>query len=140
MMRLLSLWMAAGLCAVVAARAAEQEPAAPTAEESRNAVAKALAYVDEGKITVDGRVLTKEGVELESVKYTDRVTQDIMVKLKVKGTAPAVSGPKDRPPPHATIELTFTKAGAFCGAGVGMPAGLQHEPVIRFTDENRPAP
>ena len=100
-----------------------------------------MAYIDEGKVTVDGAVLTRDGIELESVKYTDRVTKDIMVRLKIKGTeTPPPGGAKDKPPAHASIELTFNKDGLFCGAGVGMPSGMKHEPVVRFADDNRAAP
>jgi hypothetical protein len=135
-------WMAFAVLSVllgagtVAARGEEKK--APSDEESKAAVAKALAYVDSGQVLVDDIPLTRDGVELEFVNYADAITQDVIVRLWLKNVQlePAEALP-GKPPPRASIELTFDRNGILRSTGVGMPAGMKKEPVIRFKDPNR---
>ncbi len=115
-----------------------EEKKAPSEEEAKAAVAKALAFVDSGQVIVDGVPLTRDGVELEFVNYADSITQDIIVRLQLKNVQlEPVEAPKGKAPPRASVELTFDRNGILRSTGVGMPAGLKNEPVIRFKDQSR---
>jgi hypothetical protein len=137
-MRPIQIAAVIGMIAWSAVSARSEEPASPSGDEIKNAVARALAYVDAGKVTMDGVPLTRADLDLESADVSDRVLQDILVRLKIKSTETPMAGlPPGKPLPHVSIEFTFDKTGRFLGAGVGMPAGLKKEPVIRFVDENK---